>query len=292
MAGSRPALRCGRRPASALYARPPFRCRASTDRQPPSPADGRLVWPVLIDELLTFYEQEGEAFRLPRVTPCTDYLAWLARQDRTAALAAWREALAGLEEATHLCGQKARHKPVAPSRSRSSLKTLTASLNEQARRRGVTLNTMLQAAWALLLGRRCSRDDVVFGTTVAGRPPELAGVERMVGLFINTLPVRVRLPPGEPFNELVEQLQDDQSYLLAHQHLGLAEIKSSPDLATCSTRCWCSRTTRSSSALVGGCARSAAARLKRARCHPLCLGDCRDSGRAAAVAVGLSAGRV
>ena len=60
---------------------------------------------------------------------------------------------------------------------------------------------------------------------MAGRPPELAGVERMVGLFINTLPLRVRLPPGKPFNELVEQLQDDQSYLLAHQHLGLAEIQ-------------------------------------------------------------------
>ena len=106
--------------------------------------------PVLIDELLTLYEQEEEASTLPRVTPYRDYLAWLARQDRTAALAAWREALAGLEEATHLCGQKARHKPVAPEQIALGLdETLTASLNEQARRRGVTLNSMLQAAWAI-----------------------------------------------------------------------------------------------------------------------------------------------
>ena len=67
---------------------------------------------------------------------------------------------------------------------------------------------------------------MVFGTTVAGRPSEIAGIQTMVGLFINTLPVRVRLRPAEPLSELLTRLQDSQSQLIAHQHLGLAEIQS------------------------------------------------------------------
>ena len=89
--------------------------------------------------------------------------------------------------------------PVAPEQITLSLsETLTAALTRQARAQGLTLNTFMQAAWAILLGRLTGRDDVVFGVTVAGRPPEIAGIERMVGLFINTLPLRVRLPAGKP----------------------------------------------------------------------------------------------
>ena len=83
----------------------------------------------------------------------------------------------------------------------------------------------MQAAWAILLGRLTGRDDVVFGITVAGRPPEIAGIERMVGLFINTLPLRVRLPASKPLIAVMKELQDGQSRLMAHQHLGLAEIQ-------------------------------------------------------------------
>ena len=84
---------------------------------------------------------------------------------------------------------------------------------------------MLQAAWAILLGRMTGRDDVVFGVTVAGRPPEVAGIESMVGLFINTLPLRLKLPPTKPLCDLLKETQDSQSRLMAHQHLGLAEIQ-------------------------------------------------------------------
>ena len=102
---------------------------------------------------------------------------------------------------------------------------LTEALNRQARSQGLTLNTILQGAWAILLGRLTGRDDVVFGATVAGRPSEIAGIQTMVGLFINTLPVRVRLRPTEPLSELLTRLQDSQSQLIAHQHLSLAEIQ-------------------------------------------------------------------
>ena len=102
---------------------------------------------------------------------------------------------------------------------------LSASLNRTAREQALTLNTVMQTAWGILLGRLSGRDDVVFGVTVAGRPAELAGVEHMVGLFINTLPLRLQLPPELPLSALLRQTQDSQSRLMAHQHLGLAEIQ-------------------------------------------------------------------
>ena len=102
---------------------------------------------------------------------------------------------------------------------------LTTALNE-VRRQGLTLNTLIQTAWAILLGRLLGRGDVVFGVTVSGRPPEVAGIERMVGLFINTLPLRIKLPPAKPLLDLLKEVQDSQSKLITHQHLGLAEIQS------------------------------------------------------------------
>ena len=102
---------------------------------------------------------------------------------------------------------------------------LSAGLNRMAREQAVTLNTVMQAAWGLLLGRLSGRDDVVFGVTVAGRPAELSGVEHMVGLFINTLPLRMRLAPQLALSELLRRTQQSQSQLIAHQHIGLAEIQ-------------------------------------------------------------------
>src|SRR5215831_17823106 len=187
--------------------------------------------PVLVQELLTLYARRGDATALPRVTPHRDYLAWLAAQDRAAAAAAWREVLAGLDAPTLVA-------PQAPGREQLSSQQidfalgeqLTSALTQQARSRGLTLNSYIQAAWGILLGRLTGRDDVVFGVTVAGRPPEIAGIESMVGLFINTLPLRLKLPPAQPFGELLAQLQESQSRLIAHQHLGLAEIQAQAGL--------------------------------------------------------------
>src|SRR5262249_6639427 len=103
---------------------------------------------------------------------------------------------------------------------------LTLALTDAARRQGLTLNTLVQVAWAILLGRLTNRSDVVFGITVAGRPPEIAGIERMGGLFINTVPLRVALPTAKPLAVLLREVQESQSRLIAHQHLGLAEIQS------------------------------------------------------------------
>ena len=182
--------------------------------------------PVLVRELLMLYARQGDAAALPRVTPYRDYLGWIAAQDRAAATAAWREALAGLQQATHVAPSHPRHAPIAPARITQALgEPLTLALNEQARVQGLTLNTFVQAAWGILLGHLTGRADVVFGVTVAGRPPEISGIERMVGLFINTLPLRIKLPPAKRLRDLLKELQDSQSRLIAHQHFALSEIQ-------------------------------------------------------------------
>ncbi|MGH8910069.1 MAG: amino acid adenylation domain-containing protein, partial [Egibacteraceae bacterium] len=182
--------------------------------------------PLVHQELFALYANGGDLAALPPATPYRDYLAWLATADRPAAEAAWREALAGLEEPTLVAGADWQRQPLVPDRVAVELsEELTAALTGQARRLGVTPNTVVQGAWGILLARLTGRDDVVFGITVSGRPAELAGVETMAGLLINTVPVRVRLRPGEPVAQVLTRLQAEQAGLLAHHHLGLADIQ-------------------------------------------------------------------
>src|SRR5581483_7237839 len=139
--------------------------------------------PVLVDELLQAYGQGGSTAGLPASPRYRDYLAFVAGQDRAASLAAWRETLAGVEEGTHLAPRRGGGSAVAPLRLVLPLSgALSEALSGVARRCALTLNTLVQTVWGVLLGRLVGRDDVVFGVTVAGRPAELAGIERMVGL--------------------------------------------------------------------------------------------------------------
>src|SRR4029453_11845627 len=109
---------------------------------------------VLVQELMTLYAQQGNGAALPRVTPYRDYLAWIAAQDRDAAIGAWRDALAGLEQPTRLVSHDPSRRPVVPEQITVELsEALTAALSRQARSHGVTLNTLLQAVWAILLAR-------------------------------------------------------------------------------------------------------------------------------------------
>ncbi|MFB6704481.1 amino acid adenylation domain-containing protein [Streptomyces sp. NPDC056333] len=186
-------------------------------------ADGWSL-PVLHRELMAYYGTPEPD--LPTVTPYADHLGRLARQDREAARDAWRDALAGVEEPTRLVGSPPDGGRLRPGQVRVELsERTTARLADQAREHGVTLGTVVQAAWGLLIGRLSGRHDVVFGTTVSGRDSEVSGVESMVGLFINTLPTRFRWQPAETLAALLTRLQDEQTQLLDHQHLGLSEIQ-------------------------------------------------------------------
>ncbi|MFF5887156.1 amino acid adenylation domain-containing protein, partial [Streptomyces sp. NPDC012589] len=182
--------------------------------------------PLLLSELFTAYAAGGDASALPAVTSYKRYLSWLDRQDDRAAAAAYGELLAGLEEPTRLVPAPPGRAPVLPEQHVARLDAdATARLTDWARTRGVTLAGVLQGVWAVVLGALTGRDDVVFGTTTSGRPPELPGVESMVGLFINTLPVRLRTGASRTLAEVVQAAQRQHTELLPHQHLGLSRIQ-------------------------------------------------------------------
>ncbi|MER6915069.1 amino acid adenylation domain-containing protein [Streptomyces sp. NPDC000594] len=191
--------------------------------------------PVMVRELFALYRADGgtaSPAELPPVTPFREYLSWLDRVDGTEAETAWREALAGLTTSTRVAvDEGTAPAPLAPRNVTVELTAeTTTALMEMARRHGVTANTVLQACWGVLMGQETGNTDVVFGSVVSGRPAELTGVESMVGLFINTVPTRVRLNPAEPLGTLLVRLQREQAALLPHHHISLGEIRRITDV--------------------------------------------------------------
>ncbi|MDX3745359.1 non-ribosomal peptide synthetase [Streptomyces sp. AK08-02] len=179
---------------------------------------------LLVREFSALYAGEHPT-ALPTVPPYRDYLAWLARQDRTAAERAWQGVLSGVTGPT-LLSPAAPATPVLPRELVVELpEELTARADTTARSLGVTLNTLVQGAWGLLLGRLTGRCDVVFGQTVTVRPPELPNVASMVGFCINTVPTRVCWDEADSIAELLTGLRSRQTELLPHQYLGLADIR-------------------------------------------------------------------
>ncbi|MET7732913.1 amino acid adenylation domain-containing protein [Streptomyces sp. NPDC005402] len=181
--------------------------------------------PTLLKEYHALYLSGGDARGLPPVAPYRDYLAWLSRQDADASRAAWDAMLDGLTAPSLVAGA-GEHTPQDPGRYEFGLtEEQTRALTARARSAGVTVNTVVQAAWSLVLAGLTGTDDVVFGVTVNGRPAELPGIESMVGLFINTLPLRIRLDPGQTAGELLGRVHHAQAELIAHQYLGLSEVQ-------------------------------------------------------------------
>ncbi|MET7640137.1 amino acid adenylation domain-containing protein [Streptomyces sp. NPDC005438] len=177
--------------------------------------------PLLVRELTHAY---GER-ELPAAPRYPDYLGWLAAQDRQAAEDAWKRALDGVEEPTRLVPRESQGGEVPEEHSLTLDAELTAELAEFARRHELTLSALLQTAWGLVLSVHTGRRDVVFGTVVSGRPAEVPDVQRMVGLLVNTVPVRVTLRPERTLLELSREVSDRFTGLLPHQHLSLADIQ-------------------------------------------------------------------
>ncbi|HEV2845383.1 MAG TPA: condensation domain-containing protein, partial [Thermoanaerobaculia bacterium] len=156
----------------------------------------------------------------------SDYVAWLRRLDREAAAAFWRRELRGFGEPTPLPVRLAQDGPGTAGRAVAALAPdLTAALRSFARQHRLTLNTLVQGAWALALGRAAGEEEVLFGATVSGRPPELAGADSMVGLFLNTLPVRVPVPPTAALASWLADLQARQVAVRQAQYVPLAAIQ-------------------------------------------------------------------
>jgi amino acid adenylation domain-containing protein/non-ribosomal peptide synthase protein (TIGR01720 family) len=166
---------------------------------------------------------------LPEPRPFRDYITWLRQQDSNAE-EFWRTALEGFHIPTNLRAERAQKQEPDQKVVTGNLRALlsaeeTAALRLLSSEYGVTLNTITQGAWALLLSRYSGESDVLFGATVSGRPAELAGVESMIGLFINTLPVRVRLSPDASVGAWLKQLQRDQLEARQYQHVSLMKIQ-------------------------------------------------------------------
>ncbi|AFA74602.1 putative non-ribosomal peptide synthetase [Gordonia polyisoprenivorans VH2] len=154
-----------------------------------------------------------------------DFLHHIGRIDDRAGLQAWARRLARAQGPTLVAPgaeATAEHRPAEHIVAVPA--ELTAALEDSVRRHGTTLATVLQVAWALLVARLSESRVVTFGETVSGRPADLPGVENMVGLFINTLPVVVDVDPDATLAAVASALQDDKTAVLDHQHLGLPEI--------------------------------------------------------------------
>jgi amino acid adenylation domain-containing protein len=193
---------------------------------------------LVLNEALALYAalRRGAEPELPAPPPFRDFIAWLERQDAARAEAFWRRQLAGFRSPTPLPGDGAPDAGggldgrLAADESRLLPPGLTASLGDLARRHGLTLNTVLQGAWGLLLGRAGGRRDVVFGAVGAGRPAELPGVETMVGLFINALPVRLALDGRQRLLPWLAELQQRQVEQRAFEHCLLEQVRSWSEL--------------------------------------------------------------
>ncbi|PVZ14650.1 non-ribosomal peptide synthetase [Actinomycetospora cinnamomea] len=187
--------------------------------------DGWSLGP-LVTELLDHAEGREPA---GEAVPYRRYLEWLGAQDTAAMAQRFADDLAGLGEPTRLAPAPGAEEG-APADLPATVETaldgaLGDGLAALARARGVTTATVLSVVWGVVLARLTGRDDVVFGTTVSGRPPEVAGVESILGLFVNTVPVRVRLRRGETVGELLDRVQDEQAARWPDHQAGLAEIQ-------------------------------------------------------------------
>jgi amino acid adenylation domain-containing protein len=189
--------------------------------------------PVLLREFFALYEDFylGRPPALPPSRPYRDYITWLGRQDAVHAEAFWRQALRGFRRPTALGRLEAAgmdglppappgHATLEGSLPRPEMEALQVF----AQRLRVTLSTVVQAAWALLLSRYSGESDVVFGVTVSGRPAELDGIESTIGLFINTLPLRVSIDPTEPLDRWLAKLQAQSLELRRYEHVSSGQV--------------------------------------------------------------------
>lgn len=181
---------------------------------------------VFFTEMLAVYRAGGSLEGLPAARPYPDYIVWLAEQDKAAAFGKWRQYLRTVSGPLMV----ADHTVVAGDRFPEKATMLlpaadTTRLRHWAGRSGITLGTAVLFAWAVVLGRLTDRRDVVFGTVVSGRPQSLTGVESMVGLFINTVPVVHQLSSNAPVIEQCGRLQRELSTMRDIGYFSLSELQ-------------------------------------------------------------------
>ncbi len=191
--------------------------------------------PLVLGELFRLYDRLDKGLEpdLPPTLPFKNYIAWLREQDKEQAAAFWRERLRGFHSPTALVVD--RKTPLDGQPYLKKRYTLNSEAGERlhalAREMRITLNTIMQGAWALVQAVYNRSDDVVFGATVSGRPAEIPGIETMVGLFINTLPVRARINHDDTLQDFLKQLHAEQNEARAWEFTPLVDIRKASELS-------------------------------------------------------------
>jgi amino acid adenylation domain-containing protein/non-ribosomal peptide synthase protein (TIGR01720 family) len=188
--------------------------------------------PLLFVEVAALYRafRRGEDLRIPLPPPYRNYIEWLGRQDLSAAESFWRRTLKGVNAPTsltpsHPARAEAPHGDIYSELEMAFPADDSETLRAVARQSQLTPSTVLQGAWALVLSHHSGKRDVIFGAPVSGRPAGLDGVEFMVGLFINTLPVRARVEPSESFLSWLKSLQAQQVEMRQFEHSPLVQVQ-------------------------------------------------------------------
>lgn len=204
-----------------LSTAPPLRCSLFHTRQ-----GAILIWTfhhlaldgwsmaMVLKEMLAHYAAvcEGRTLHLPATPPFRDFIVWLRNRDQAGGLDFWKSQLADF------LGNPPFPMEVEPGQPEEYAECETAIspeatilLNQMARRERVTLGACVQTAWSLILSRYCSSDDIIFGVTHAGRPTDLPGADSMIGMFLNTVPVRVRVRPQDTIRDILRDIFDGQA---------------------------------------------------------------------------------
>ena len=194
--------------------------------------------PIVLNEVVGSYTaySEGQEPRLPRCRPFRDYIVWLQRQDMSQAEAFWKSTLKGFTAPTPLALARPRESETDNKKEYAD-KVLnlsveqTTELQKFARQNKLTMNTLVQGAWALLLSRYSGESDVAFGTAVSGRPPELEGSETIVGLLLNTLIVRTEARAEMRLLDWLKGLQEQQVKARQYEYAPLVQVQGWSEIA-------------------------------------------------------------
>ncbi|GAB4190114.1 MAG: hypothetical protein Fur006_31920 [Coleofasciculaceae cyanobacterium] len=187
--------------------------------------------PLVFKEVIQLYEAfcQNQDVSLAPCRPFKDYIAWLRKQDLSKAEEFWRQLLSGVKAPTplsHIEVDSSSNQTERYDEEQIKLSAATtATLQSLARQHQLTLNTLFQGAWAFLLSRYSCQNSIVYGCGVSGRPVELVGVESMVGVFINTLPVRVQVDPEQFLLPWLKQLQAQQVEMRQYEYSPLVDVQ-------------------------------------------------------------------
>lgn len=201
--------------------------------------------PILMREVLECYESFalGHTYDAPLPPLYREYIDWLQSKDINQAKLFWKNYLRDFDTPTSLGIDQKRSHPQTGNQTHDNEPSYgscvieldpltTSSLTKLARTQGLTLSVLIQSAWSVLLSRYSGSHDIVFGATVSGRPPEIAGVEQMIGLFINTLPVRARIDSSESLAHFFSRMRDEQLARDEYSFTPLVDIHACTDVPT------------------------------------------------------------